>query len=102
MLLAVASLSAAPGKQTFIGTVTDDMCARADHAQMQMGPTDAECTLACVNAHGAQFVLFDGKAAYALSDQRTSEKLAGRKVKVTGTLDPQKKTIRVSAMTAAK
>jgi len=40
-LLAAASLSAAQAKQTFTGTITDNMCARADHSQMQMGPTDA-------------------------------------------------------------
>ena len=45
-LLAVAALSAVEGKQTFTGTITDDICAKAGHAQMRMGPTDAECTIA--------------------------------------------------------
>ena len=40
-LLAVAALSAAPGKQTFTGIITDDMCGKAGHSQMRMGPTDA-------------------------------------------------------------
>ncbi len=52
-LLAVAALSAAPATQTFTGTITDNMCAKAGHSQMRMGPTDAECTVACVGAHGA-------------------------------------------------
>ena len=102
-LLAVASLSAAQAKQTtFTGTITDNMCARADHSQMQMGPTDAVCTRECIRAHGAVYVLYDGKNAYTLSDQQTPEKLAGQKVRVTGTLDAKTKTIQVSSMTAAK
>ena len=38
-----AALAAAQGPQTFTGTVTDSMCAQADHAQMRMGSTDAGC-----------------------------------------------------------
>src|ERR1700688_4074564 len=80
-LLAIAAL-AAPGKQTFTGVITDSMCARGDHSQMQMGPTDAECTIACIRAHGATYVLYDGKQAYDLSDQQTPEKFAGQRVTV--------------------
>ena len=54
------------------------MCANADHSQMRMGPTDAECTIACVSAHGAMYVLYDGKDVYTLSDQQTPEKFAGK------------------------
>src|SRR4029077_20084933 len=101
-LLAVAALSAAQGKQTFTGTITDNMCATAGHAQMRMGPTDAECTTACISAHGATFVLYDGKNVYALGDQRTPEKFAAQKVTVTGTLDAKTKTIQVDSIRAAK
>jgi hypothetical protein len=101
-LLAVAVLGAAPAKQTFAGTITDSMCPKGDHSQMQMGPTDAACTLACVDVHGAMYVLYDGKNTYTLSDQKTPEKFAGQKVKVTGTLDAKTKTIQVDSITAAK
>ena len=101
-LLVVAALSAAQGKQTFTGTITDNMCARGGHAQMRMGPTDAECTTACVSAHGATYVLYDGKEVYALSDQRTPEKFAGQKVRITGTLDVKTKTIQVDSISASK
>jgi hypothetical protein len=101
-LLAVAVLAAAPATQTFTGTITDNMCARGGHSQMRMGPTDAECTVACVAAHGATYVLFDGKDVYTLSDQRTPEKFAAQKVKVTGTLDAKTRTIQVESITAAK
>jgi hypothetical protein len=66
-----------------------------------MGPTDAECTLACVSAHGAAYVLYDGKETYNLSDQQTPEKFAGKKVTVIGTLDARTKTIRVESITVA-
>jgi len=100
--LAVAVLSAAPPKQTFTGTITDSMCGKADHSQMQMGPTNAACTLACVDVHGATYVLYDGKNAYTLSDQKTPEKFAGQKVRVVGALDAKTKTIQVESITAAK
>jgi hypothetical protein len=101
-LLAIAALAAAPGKQTFTGTITDSMCATADHSAMRMGPTDGECTIACVEAHGATYVLYDGKQAFTLSDQRTPEKFAGKKVTVKGTLDAKTGTIQVDSITAAK
>ena len=102
-LLALATLSAAPAKQTFIGVVTDEMCAnKAGHASMHMGPTDAECTRACVDLHGAAFVLYDGKTAYRLSDVKKADAFAGQKVRVTGTLDVKKSTIQMTAISAAR
>ncbi len=101
-LLAMAALAAAAGTQTFTGVITDSMCALGDHSKMRMGSTDAECTIACVMAHDASYILYDGKSAYMLSDQQTPEKFAGKKVKVKGTLDAKTKTIRVESITAAK
>ncbi len=101
-LLAVAALSAAPGKQTFTGIITDDMCGEAGHSQMRMGPTDADCTIACIGAHGAAYVLYDGREVYTLSDQRTPEQFAAKRVRVTGTLDAKTKTIQVESIRAAK
>jgi hypothetical protein len=103
-VLALASLSAAQGRtQTFVGTITDDMCATKDgHATMRMGPTDAECTTACVAAHGAEYVLTDGTNVYTLSDQKAPEKFAAKKVRVTGTLDAKTKRIQVASMTLAR
>jgi hypothetical protein len=101
-LLAAAALSAAPAQQTFTGVITDDMCPKADHSHMQMGPTDAECTLACIDVHGASYVLYDGKESYKLSDQKTPEKLAAKKVRVLGALDKKTNTIQVNSITVAK
>ena len=101
-VLAVAALSQAPGKQTFTGIITDSMCATGDHSRMRMGPTDAECTMACVSAHDASYVLYDGKDSYTLSDQRTPERFAAQKVRVVGTLNAKTKTIEVDSISAAK
>ena len=101
-LLAVTALSAAPPTQTFTGTITDDMCGTGGHARMRMGPTDAECTTACISAHGATYVLADGKNVYVLSDQRTPEQFAAQKVSVVGTLDAKTRTIQVDSIRPAK
>jgi hypothetical protein len=102
--LALTALSAAQAAktQTFVGTITDNMCARANHSQMQMGPTDADCVKACVAAHGATYVLYDGTNVYELSDQKAPEKFAAQRVRVVGTLDAKTKTIAVTSITAAK
>ena len=101
-LLVVAALAASPAKQTFTGIITDDNCPKADHSQMRMGPTDAECAMACIDAHGAMYGLYDGKNFYTLSDQKTPQQFAGRKVNVTGTLDIKTRTIQVNSIAAAK
>jgi hypothetical protein len=102
ILLAITALSARPTSDSFTGTISDDMCALAGHASMRMGPTDADCTRACVSLHGAAYVLVDGKTVYVLSDQKTPDQFAGQKVKVVGTLDAKTKTIHVESITAAR
>ena len=101
-LLLAVSLSAAQNKQTFAGTITDDMCAGVGHAHMRMGPTDAECTKMCIISHGSTYVLEDGKNVYKLSDQKAPEKFAAQKVSVVGTLDAKTRTIHVESIAAAK
>src|SRR5262245_21629084 len=101
-LVVLVAQSSAPAKQTFTGIITDDMCAKADHSGMRMGPNDAECTKACVALHNAAYVLYDSKNTYVLSDQKLPEKFAGQKVTVTGALDAKTKTIRVESIKAAK
>ena len=100
-LLAVAAISAAPASQTFTGVVTDDMCGK-DHANMRMGPTDAECVKACILGHDAKYVLLAGEDVYELSDQQAPEKFAAQRVRIVGTLDAKSKTIRVESIAAAK
>jgi hypothetical protein len=93
---------AAPVSQTYTGTITDSMCELGDHSRMRMGPTDVECTNACVEEHEAAFVLSDGKNVYGLSDQKKPAPFAGRKVTVRGTLDAKTKVIHVDAIAAAR
>ena len=101
-LLVVAALSAGQRTQTFIGTITDSECAIGGHAQMRMGPTDAECTRLSVMVHSASYVLYDGKNVYTLSDQETPEQFAAQKVRVVGTLDSKTRTIQVESITVAE
>src|SRR5712671_129704 len=101
-LVAVVALTAAPSNQTFTGVITDDNCPKADHSQMRMGPTDPECAMACIDVHGAEYGLYDGKSFFTLSDQQTPAKLVGKKVKVLGTLDNKAKKIQVDSITVAK
>ena len=96
----IAALAGGQGQQTFIGQVTDSECANANHSPMQMGSTDAECARACTFAHGALYVLYDGDEVYRLSDQLASEEFAGRKVRVTGRLDPETQTIQMGSINA--
>jgi len=98
-IAAAALMFAAPG--TFTGVITDSECAKGDHKAMNMGP-DAKCVTECVKGMGAKYVLYDGKEAYTLSDQKSAEKFAAKKVTVKGTLDAGTKTIQVDSIKAAK
>ena len=100
-VLLVAAVVPAQSTRRFTGTITDSMCPAGDHSRMRMGPTNAECTIACNDAHGAPYVLYDGKDAFALSDQKTPQKFAGKKVTVAGTLDAKSKTIQVTSIAAS-
>jgi len=98
-----AALSAASAA-TFTGVITDSECPKGapDHKAMAMAAPDAKCVMECVKGMGGKYALFDGKAVYTLSDQKTPEKFAAKKVTVTGTLDAKTKTIKVDSIVAAK
>jgi hypothetical protein len=88
---------------SFSGVITDNMCDDANHKDMKMGP-DAKCVVECVKGMNGKYVLYDSaaKTSYVLSDQKTPEKFAAKKVTVTGTLDEKTKTIKVDSIAAAK
>ena len=98
LILASAGLAAAA---TFTGTITDDMCAKADHKDMKMG-SDEKCVTECIKGMNGKYVLYDGKDTYVLSDQKGPAKFAAKKVTVTGTLDAKTMTIKVDKIEAAK
>ena len=80
VLAAIAGLAAAQGQRKFTGVVTDSMCSSADHKGMRMGPTDAECTVACVLAHGALYVLYDGKGGASILPELLTERTVSERL----------------------
>jgi len=102
LIAATSLLQAQSSTQSIIGTITDTECADANHSRMRMGDTDAECTNACVEFHDATYMLFDGKVTYELSDQKAAASFAGKKVKVTGTVDAKAKRIAVASIAEPK
>jgi hypothetical protein len=91
---------AADKAQSFTGQVSDAMCG-AHH--MMSGP-EADCTRACVGK-GSKFALVVGDKVYTLESSDKAalaslDKLAGAKVKVTGTLNGD--TIQVASVSAGK
>jgi hypothetical protein len=101
--------------KTFTGEIFDSQCAKAgshemmvkkempDKASMANDPMVKEmCTKNCVKM-GGKYVLYDAakKAIYELDDQQKPADFAGKKVKVTGTYDKDRKTIHVTNIEAA-
>ena len=101
LVIFAASAALMFGAQTFTGTITDDMCTKADHKDMKMG-SDDKCVTECIKSMGGKYVLYDGSKSYELSDQKTPAKFAAKKVTVTGTLDAKTNTIKVDSIAAAK
>jgi hypothetical protein len=100
--LLIAALAPTSAAERFTGVITDNECPGANHALMKMGDTDPECVKACIDEHGATYLLYDGKVSYTLSDQKTPAAFAGKRVVVTGTLDAKAKTIHVESIAAAR
>jgi hypothetical protein len=100
IVAAAAVCAFAAGPEKYTGVITDTMC-KADHKDMNMGP-DAKCTVECVKSMGGKYALWDGTTAWELSDQKTPQKFAGKKVTVTGTADAAAKTLKVQSISAAK
>jgi len=102
VLASTALVCAASAADKFTGIITEDMCGSEGHSAMKMGPPDSKCVIACVKEMKAKYALNDGKQVYVLSDQKTPEKFAAKKVTVTGTLDAANKTIQVEKIETAK
>jgi hypothetical protein len=100
--------------KTFSGEIFDSQCAKeGSHATMLkkagMGdkdPNDPAAKKACADqcvSMGGKYVLYNAtsKTIYELDDQSKPAEFAGKKVKVTGTLDEATKTIHVTGIKAA-
>src|SRR5580692_814612 len=100
ILLCLAGPSAFGGdEKVFTGEIGDSQCAMnvhsLDKSHLEMlkvksvGKTSEDCTLYCIRNRGGRFVLQNKSKVYRLDKQELAEGFAGRKVKITGTLDPK-------------
>lgn len=91
------------------GAVMDSQCAFNVHSDAHshewmtkrgvQGATDEEsCTQHCVKDMGGSYVLVAKKDVYKLDDQVKAEQFAGKKVKVTGTVDATSHTVHIFGM----
>lgn len=94
-LLTSIGLYGQASQGVFVGVISDTMCA-GNHKMMGNMPS-GECTIQCVksNPKDIKYGLVIGENVYVLSNQQMSEKFAGQKVKVTGTLNAKTKMIDV-------
>ncbi len=103
-LLLVSSVFGSAAEQTLIGRISDSMCG-ANHQAMAHGGKKVnahECTLECVKA-GSQYVLVTKGKTYNIANQDFAglEAHAGRRVKVTGEMSADGKSIKVSKVEMA-
>jgi hypothetical protein len=99
-------------EQIFKGEIGDSQCALNVHSlsrshqemleKKSIGTTEADCARYCVKNLGGVFVLQVKERVYKLDNQVAAEKNAGKKVVVTGVLDPQTNIIAVHTMEPAK
>ena len=99
-------------ERVFVGEIGDSQCAlnvhslSRSHAEMLkkqgVGTSAGDCARYCVKNLGGVFVLVVKEKVYKLDNQELAEKNAGKKVKITGTLDPQTNIIAVHTMDPLK
>jgi hypothetical protein len=106
LVMAASQVAGAQEAKAFYGEISDSQCAlnvhslTRSHQEMlkskSMGGTPTDCTLYCVKYHGGDFVLSSKKDVYRLDDQDTARTFAGKKVRIIGKMEPDKKTIHVT------
>lgn len=113
-VLATALLALAGDEtpRTFRGQIADTQCAlnihslTRSHAEMlkskATGGTEGSCATYCVRYLGGDFVLSSKAEVYRLDNQEKASQFAGKKVKITGTLEPRSKTIHLIEITPAE
>ena len=100
ILLASLSVYASEAK-TYVGIVTDTMCAQ-DHTAMKLSPNE-KCVRECVrDGKTYKYALADGKRLYLLSDQDTPARFAGAEVRVTGVLYEKTNILKVDRIERTK
>jgi hypothetical protein len=96
--LVLSSFSFA-AEQTWTGQISDAMCG-ADHSMMKHGGKKVSarnCTLECAKG-GSKYVFVSKGTVYEVKNQdlKVLQAHAGHTVKVTGEIEPDGKTIKVS------
>jgi hypothetical protein len=108
VLLFVVSPVMRAGDEVFKGEIADSQCALNVHSLTRshkemlqgnaVGKTETDCVWYCVKERGGRFVLQDKGKVYKLDKQDIGRDLAGKRVKVTGTVDPKTDTIHVTSI----
>jgi hypothetical protein len=104
-VLALASAVLGQSTRVFYGEVSDSQCAlnihslTRSHQEMlkskSMGGTSNTCAVFCIEHLGGYLVLSAGKDVYRLDRTDLVHGFEGRRVQITGTLDPKLKQIHV-------
>ncbi len=105
LVLVTLAFARSNGLQTFEGEVADTQCAMnvhsltRSHAEMlkskSLGTDPASCAHYCVRYMGGDFVLVMKGDVYRFDNSAMAEKFAGRKVKLTGKMDPKTNVIHI-------
>jgi len=104
ILMAAAPVIAAD--KTWNGTISDNLCGTkhdtGEHDGKKM--TEADCTKACVEGHGAKYVFLSGGKTYKIDNQDFAglKEHAGHKVALSGEMKGDTITVSKIEMPAAK
>jgi hypothetical protein len=96
LALGIASYMMAADEGSWTGWVTETHCGAKGDKEAHK-----DCAIKCVKEKGAKWALYnpEDKSVTVLSgDEAMMEKMAGKKVKVKGTMDKEKKEIKVASM----
>ena len=95
LALGIASYMSA-ADDSWTGYVTETHCGAKGASE-----SHADCAVKCVKEKGAKWALYnptDKSVTVMEGDEATMEKMAGKKVKVKGTMDKDKKMIKVTSV----
>lgn len=109
VLFVSAALAKDPPALVLHGAIMDSQCAYNVHSLAHShdwmihkgiagAKDDQSCTLHCVKDKGGIYVLLVKEDVYRLDDQIQAEQFAGKKVKVSGTLDEKTHTLHILKM----
>src|SRR5262245_36484905 len=84
LVLGLAVVPAFAAEQTFKGVISDTMCGRK---HMMPGKSDAQCIQECIKAKSKYALIADDKIYTLQGSNADLDKLAGKRVQVTGDFD---------------